>query len=834
MTELETKLSQILVEKQSKIIPENIKKDIQIFDITGTYEGNSGGVKLFETEEQMQQDPNANEGDLAVVYREEIQNMTVDTQTQYITFPETVILPSAITEFYYCMLRAVDTSIMFDGDIQLTQSSFRFGGFAETGMIRVQYESEDGITYNRTRFTGDSGDLTNPVDLGTTIQVHMSEEWNDNFGYFMQVGGMYFDGLYDFRNYLDKDYFRFIPISNIDFASGTPVWNGIYTSEKYSVADVQAVVKQMKNDGAIINTYGLHSFIDSDNDLIISENLPNRYVINISGNLIGMGETSTSSNTYKLYKIDLASHTYSLKSTKSKVGTLTVSNNDRGTFDIMAKTIQVLIYIDYPGQDVITRYQDYSGFYLSNSLSGTATSTSMDFTGSYYDTYNKYQIAPTQLTTTKDYVYNSIYYGKDGVNEGTLTQAPANTFNDVNAEVHYKLMQAYDNMKPVKVQNGQNFQNAYFISNSKGESLLDLSEVTSTEKMFQNNNYIINCPSLNTDNVSNMSYMFSGCSNLISISELNTNNAIDMTAIFQSCESLINVPSIDTNNVTNMGYMFGHCYSLQSIPQLNTSNVTNMTAMFNHCDKLTTIPLLDTSNVTSMDNMFSGCSNLQSIPQLNTGSVTDMGYMFRDCFNLTTIPLLDTSNVTTMINMFNGCTNLTTIPLLDTSNVTGMFYMFCNCTNLTSIPELNTQNVTNMNSMFINCTSLTTIPLLNTSKVTRMTDMFNSCINLTSIPLLDTSKVTNMNSMFLDCINLTTIPLLDTSNVDYMQDIFSNCPNLLNESLNNILQMCSNSQISSSSYKTLKYIGLSEEQVQKCTTLSNWSALEAKGWTTGY
>ena len=76
MTELEVKLQQIWTEKQDKIKPENIKKDIQIFDITGTYEGNSGGVKLFETQEEMQQDPNANEGDLAVVYREEIQNMT--------------------------------------------------------------------------------------------------------------------------------------------------------------------------------------------------------------------------------------------------------------------------------------------------------------------------------------------------------------------------------------------------------------------------------------------------------------------------------------------------------------------------------------------------------------------------------------------------------------------------------------------------------------------------------------------------------------------------------------------------------------------------------------
>lgn len=201
MSDLKTNLEAILQEKQDKIIPANIKKDVQIFDVIGTYTGNSGTdyeVKLFETEEEMQADENAQEGDLAVVYRSEIQNMTVDTQTQYITFPETVTLPEAVTSDYYCMLRAIDTSVMFDGNVQLGATSFMFNGYTDTGMIRVEYSSADGITYNRTRFTGDSGDLTNPVDFGTTIQVYMPEEWNNNFGYFMQIGGNTFEGLYEY------------------------------------------------------------------------------------------------------------------------------------------------------------------------------------------------------------------------------------------------------------------------------------------------------------------------------------------------------------------------------------------------------------------------------------------------------------------------------------------------------------------------------------------------------------------------------------------------------------------------------------------------------------
>lgn len=41
MSKLKTNLNEILQEKQNKIIPENIKKDVQIFDVVGTYEGSN-------------------------------------------------------------------------------------------------------------------------------------------------------------------------------------------------------------------------------------------------------------------------------------------------------------------------------------------------------------------------------------------------------------------------------------------------------------------------------------------------------------------------------------------------------------------------------------------------------------------------------------------------------------------------------------------------------------------------------------------------------------------------------------------------------------------------
>ena len=475
MKELQTVLNNILADKDTNLKPGNLKKGIKCLGITGTLEAStSSGVKQFSTVEEMNASTGNTEGDLAIVYSSILANMTADTETQYITFPDTVTLPTAFTGEYYGMIRAVDDPVMFDGQVMLNQTSFNFHGQSETGEITIDYTSTDGITYTR------STTITNPVDLGTVVKLYA--QWNDNLGYFMQVSSSSFTGLY-----------------------------------KYS---------------------------------------------------------------------------------------------------------------------------------------GTA-----------------WELAPTDLATVADEVYLTKFYGKNGIETGTLTTSVSNSFADTNAAIYKKVQQAYDNMTP--------------------------RVLTDTDKTIDTNIYFI--------------------------------------------------PTKPDGTVL-----------------LDSSNVTNMGNMFAECTNLTTIPLLDTSKVTNMTQMFVGCSNL------------------------TTIPLLDTSKVTSMNGTFTACANLTTIPLLDTSKVMDMFGMFQNCTNLTTIPSLST------------------------SEVTTMGYMFAQCANLTEIPLLDTSKVTNMLNIFVGCSSLS------------------------DNSLNNILTMCVNIPSTYKKAKTLKELGLTSAQATKCTTLSNYSAFTAAGWTTGY
>lgn len=588
-------------------------------------------VKLFETKETMQSDPDAKEGDLAIVYRSEVQNATVDSKFQVATFPETVVLDTAITDYVDVRYRAVDSSVMFDCFGNLDSSMFMMNCFTESEQIRIQYTSSDGITYTRTDSTG------NPVDFGTEIYYENVDRWNDAIGKFIQVGRSTFEGLYEYGNTTYKDKIKFSPLSAISFDyDGSTVSNIAYSGETvgdiYSLESIMNIYSKIKNE-VVPGNDTMEFFLNSQYELCVAvpiKSMVRYFYFTSELQPLGFGESNNRLEGMRIYKIDLENETYTLLESVNGGGAnskcynpysdiLTIPMLISGTTS--SPTIPYYLYIS-SGQETSTKMVDV------NNVIGTYP---------YYNT-TEYHIAPTQLTATPEYVYGKEFYGQNSVETGTL----------------------------------QNKEN------------LTKDEVKHRIDIWSNYNSGIVCPS-------------------------------------------------------------------------------------------------------------------------------DASGMFTSCTNLITIPLLDTSNVTNMQGMFASCTNLTTIPLLDTSSVI------------------------NMNSMFTDCTNLTAIPSLNTSSATAMASMFRSCTNLTTIPLLDTANVTNMFNMFAFSPKITTIPLLNTSKVTNMEGMFRNCTSLTDESLNNILAMCTNAvKITSSSYKTLKYIGLTSEQATRCTTLSNYSAFTSAGWTTGY
>lgn len=245
------------------------------------------------------------------------------------------------------------------------------------------------------------------------------------------------------------------------------------------------------------------------------------------------------------------------------------------------------------------------------------------------------------------------------------------------------------------------------------------------------------------------------------------------------------------------------------------------------------LPEFDTSNVTDMGLMFSGCVNLVSISNFNTSKVTNMAYMCDGCTNLTSVSDFNTSNVTNMSGMFTSCYNLVNVPNFDTSNVVRMSTMFYACTKITNIPNFDTSNVVDMNSMFYSCANLTGIPAINTSNVTGMTFMFYYCQNLISVPNFDTSNVTNMRCMFNSAYKLGDIPEFNTSNVTNIQQMFYSCNNISNTGIQNVINMCLNSNVTT--YKNISnkntYSPLYNTKFDSSYYSNRLSELTAAGWT---
>lgn len=294
------------------------------------------------------------------------------------------------------------------------------------------------------------------------------------------------------------------------------------------------------------------------------------------------------------------------------------------------------------------------------------------FEGLYEYNDSDWVLAPTQLSVTSDYVYEKEFYGKNGIETGTL--------------------QNKDNLTVEEILHRVNIWSDY----SSGIVCPD-----NMNNMFESCTNLTTIPLLDTSKVTNMSSMFHHCYNLNTVPLLNTNRVTNMSSMFHSCYNLTSIPQLNMGNVTNTSYMFGSCYNLSSIPLLNTSSVTNMSGMFYYCNSLTTIPLLDTSSVTNIADMFYNCYNLVSISEINTINVTNVRAMFSNCVNLISVPKLNINSATNTTYMFSNCVNLTTIPVLNIGSVTNMYYMFNRCT------KLSNESLDNILAMCANATSYT-------------------------------------------------------------------------------------------------------------------------------
>ena len=325
----------------SNISPENIKKDINILGVTGTLEqinnqdkeittngtytadeGYTGlgtvtvnvpqtgdiPVKLFETQEEMQADTEAKEGDLAIVYRNLFTPISTGSTYREVWFPETVILPQVVSETY-------TSGNTFRGVWTLSPTSMtlvsRFGG------VNISYTSIDGQTYNRTDTT------SMPISLMSPL----SADANSLFTYFCTIRDIAFEGVYTYSSISQKDinsiqalanctYPDTATISNVDMADIIQKFNqeidesqllsGI--SKTYVIAVIEQVVEGKATEVKFYltqNGFGIIGSNDIQQNGYLYQNYNTSSISTVDYNVVTV---TTSSISYSAYTTTLQSN----------------------------------------------------------------------------------------------------------------------------------------------------------------------------------------------------------------------------------------------------------------------------------------------------------------------------------------------------------------------------------------------------------------------------------------------------------------------------------------------------------------------------------------------
>lgn len=546
--------------------------------------GSTSGVKLFETEEAMQADTTAKEGDLAVVYRSEVKSVSNGDTITSMTFPKTVVFTEAITSNYGGGLRNNSEPVI---DLQMSLNASRFTLHDMYGTIpTIRYSSTDGITYTRT----DSNEDT--YEIGETTVENLDE----HIYKFIQVDGMRFEGLFQYTNKNTGYLYGYKPSQiTVDTSNNKLILDHV-DNVSVSISTMSLVYDKIYAEHSHYFTGGwMYNPVDNTIHIIVlTENdVPQDYgytqsLIN-KNNIWYQGiasKTPSSTQIIKEYVYDITND--SLTSSNFTGETLV---DDNYTW---FKPYEDMYFLGNNGYND-SKFQLWG---MSDVRYYNTDSTSIlldDFVQKNNEKW-LYKNASTQLTALTGNVYNSTFMGKNGIETGTLAVDVANSFADTNAKLYNDIQNIYSNMEPRVLTDSDKTidKNIYFIpTNNKGEVLLDTSNVTDMRQMFRACKNIKDIPLLNTSNVTNLEMTFFECSNLRRIPLLDTNKVTNFFDTFSGCTNLVDVPLLDTSNTTIFYETFGQCTNLSE------ESLNNILMMCTNAVKVTQDKTLKEMGLTS-------------------------------------------------------------------------------------------------------------------------------------------------------------------------------------------------------------------------------------------
>lgn len=342
---------------------------------------------------------------------------------------------------------------------------------------------------------------------------------------------------------------------------------------------------------------------------------------------------------------------------------------------------------------------------------------------------------------------------------------------------------------------------------------------------------------VNMEGVTDASKTFESLTYLKSLPEMNLDSATSMTNFCQYDTNIIYMPNLSIPKVTTIAYAFRNCHNISKINLTNSNSLATLTNAFDNCISLTTMPEMNYNSAYSLagafvnsgitgnidmsgftksgatmilNYMFYNCHNITGMHGFNkqgTAQLNSYG-MFQNCTNLRTIENCNFFNMNWGGSMFHNCINLTSInntgfsyvqPCIY-SEIQDKSYMFCNCSNLVTLDNnfwMNFQ-ARGMNYTFANCEKLEFPDYIfinmvgNNSYYGTLTNTFQNCRKLKSVEYFFSTHYyassynysPYFNKTFDGCTNLHTVIInnLRYNNVGGLLggQPFTNCPNLTN------------------------------------------------------
>lgn len=303
--QLQTKSSTITDNGTIELHPDTGYDGFDQVNLTINVSGGGGDVKLFQSRASMIADTSEDEGTLGLIYYNNSFPITENSVSSTINLAQNVTLSEAYTG-------STVSSHIYDDDTS-ANISFRLSGTMARFSIRpeggssitVSYTSSDGLNY-----TTSSSSAGINIDLGTNMTfVSDYDPWVPQFSSFATSSGKVLEGIYEYKDEVDNDYFYAITNWTV---SGTTAST---TNEQLYLPKLNSMINVLKNKlsnhlcGMIVKVGNNYYFQDVDrNDHYLFYNVDNSKVY--YGGYYDFVKVGTPK--YKLYSLDLDNQTFEL------------------------------------------------------------------------------------------------------------------------------------------------------------------------------------------------------------------------------------------------------------------------------------------------------------------------------------------------------------------------------------------------------------------------------------------------------------------------------------------------------------------------------------------